>query len=73
MFFAPGKNSMPSTETNLLIGILVIVCVILLFSIEIYKKILAIFEYYTPDTIPPADLLFSKSFLKPVDKQKKKH
>jgi len=47
----------------LIIGILVVVCVILLFQVEQYRNILAIMVYYSPESPPPKELMFSSSFL----------
>jgi len=59
---------MTNTETGLLIAILVVTVAILLFLIEIYRKVLYIFEFNAPEAPPPASFRFSNSF---VDKNKK--
>ena len=51
------------TTLAICISILVIVSFILLFLIEIYRKILNIFEFYSPEAPPPLDFRFSNSFI----------
>ena len=57
--------------TGLLIAILSVVVLIALGIIEVYRKTLAIFRFYGPESPPPASLRFGGSFLThgTVDKQ----
>lgn len=41
------------------IAILVIVCVILLFQVELYRNILNIMSFHSPEAPPPRSLLYS--------------
>ena len=54
---------MATDEMTLIIVILVIVCLSFLFQIELYRNILAIVAYYSPESPPPPELRFSTSFL----------
>jgi len=54
---------MSDVDQGILIAVLVVVCVIFIFQIELYRNILAIMVYYSPDAPPPAELRLSSSFL----------
>jgi len=54
---------MSDVDQGILIAVLVIVCLIFIFQIELYRNILAIMVYYSPDAPPPAELRLSSSFL----------
>ncbi len=58
------------TDTSLLIALLVLVCLVILLLVLIYRKVLAIYEFYKPTMPPPASLRFTDSFLstKALDK-----
>lgn len=53
---------MGEMDETLLIAVLVIVCIMLLFQFELYRNILNILVYYSPDAPPPSELRFSTSF-----------
>lgn len=50
------------TDTTLIV-ILVLIGLMFLLLLEMYRQILKISEYYSPDAPPPAQLRFSTSFL----------
>ncbi len=49
-------------DDAILIAILVIVCLILLFQVELYRNVLGILVYYSPEAPPPNELLFNSFF-----------
>lgn len=63
---------MSDESDAILIAVLVIVCVIFIFQIEMYRNILALATYYTQDSPLPPELRFSASFLGPSSKKSEK-
>jgi hypothetical protein len=62
---------MSEESDAILISVLVIVCVILIFQVEIYRNILSLVTYYVQESPLPPELRFSSSFLAPsTDKSK---
>lgn len=55
---------MADFKETLLIVILVVVVIIVIFLIEIYRNILGLMDYYTPEVKPPKNLEISQTFLK---------
>jgi hypothetical protein len=51
------------SDIALLISIVVIVTLILFFQIDIYRKILYIYDANTPEPVPSKEVRFSTSFL----------
>jgi len=49
----------------LIIAVLVIVCLMLLFQVEIYRNILALVGHYVQESPLPPELRFSSTFLAP--------
>lgn len=54
---------MSDVSEPVVIAILVIVGLIFLFQIELYRNMLALMAYNTPEAAPPLELRFSQSFL----------
>lgn len=54
---------MAQVDESILIAVLVIVCLIFLFQFELYRNLLAVMNYYSPEPAPPMELRFSQSFL----------
>ena len=54
---------MGDVSVPILIAVLVIVSLLFLFQIELYRNMLAILMYYSPEAAPPIELRFSQSFL----------
>ena len=54
---------MGDVSEPILIAVLVIVALIFLFQIELYRNMLAILMFYSPEAAPPMELRFSQSFL----------
>jgi len=54
---------MTDVSNSLNIAILVIVVLVFLFQIELYRNLLSILTFYSPEAAPPAELRFSGSFL----------
>lgn len=54
---------MTDVSNSLNIVILVVVVLVFLFQIELYRNLLSILTYYSPEAAPPAELRFSGSFL----------
>jgi hypothetical protein len=54
---------MAEVNDAMIISILVIVILILLFLVEIYRNLLNLLAFYSPEAAPPAELRFSPSFL----------
>lgn len=48
----------------LIIATLVMVGLVFLFQIELYRNMLALLNYNSPEAAPPLELRFSQSFLK---------
>lgn len=55
---------MSDVSEPIIIAILVIVALIFLFQIELYRNMLALLVYNSPEAAPPLELRFSQSFLK---------
>lgn len=64
---------MSDVDQGLLIAVLVVVCILLLFQLELYRNILAIMVYYSPEAPPPSELRTSTSFLNNDSYQKKQN
>jgi len=54
---------MADVNDAMVIAILVIVILILLFQVELYRNLLNLLSFYSPEAAPPAELRFSPSFL----------
>lgn len=55
---------MGEVSEAIVIAILVIVTLIFIFQIELYRNMLMIIMYNSPEAAPPLELRFSQSFLK---------
>lgn len=55
---------MGDVSQPIVIAVLVLVTLIFLFQIEMYRNMLALLAYNTPEAAPPLELRFSQSFLK---------
>lgn len=58
---------MVSTEETLIISTLAVVVLILVLQIELYRTLLNLLQFYSPEAPPPAELRFSPSFLSTLD------
>lgn len=55
---------MTDVSEPIVIAVLVIVALIFLFQIELYRNMLALLAYNSPEAAPPLELRFSQSFIK---------
>ena len=60
---------MSDVSEAIVIAILVIVCLIFIFQIELYRNMLMIIMYNSPEAAPPLELRFSQSFTKTNKKE----
>lgn len=57
------------THEAMIIAILVIVALIFVFQFEMYRNMLAIVAFHTPEAAPPMNLRWSNSFLSKKSKK----
>lgn len=55
---------MSDVSEAIVIAILVIVCLIFMFQVELYRNMLMVIMYNSPEAAPPLELRFSNSFVK---------